>query len=306
MKTGLSGTVRTVGNGRDFMPIELLGSLKSVVATQERPTLSSKYTFFSTLDIVEALVKENWLPVLAQEQGIRNIEREGFQKHMIRFRQPSNVALNLGDILPELVLTNAHDGLARECLMAAFMRLACWNGLVVSQSIFNSIGFRHVGFEIGDVIDASYKVIEDVPKIAERVNDYRKIELDANERIALAESALILRFSKPESTVVVDRNGGQITIDQRTFSVNKLLEPLRPVDEPPTLWNTFNVVQEKVTKGNEFENTLRINEETHVTKLTQKVRGITAINQNIEFNRGLWHLMEEMRKIKAGTQVVVA
>jgi hypothetical protein len=302
--TQINHPVRVVGNGKAFIPIEALGSLASVVATQERPTLSSKYRFFSTLDIVEALAGENWLPVLAQEQSVRNTGREGFQKHMIRFRQPSEVAQNLGDIFPELVLTNAHDGLAREFLMAAFMRLACWNGLVVSQALFNSISFRHVGFEIDDVIEASYKVIQDIPKIAERIEDYRKIELTAPEQVALAESALILRFSKAESTVRVDRNTGEIGIDNRDFSVTKLLKAVRTEDERPTLWNTFNVVQEKITKGGDFENTIHKNE-TLVTKINKKVRAINGINQGIEFNRGLWHLMEEMRQIKSGSSIQI-
>lgn len=299
----------TIGNGKEFLAPGAVATLKSISAYERGPGLSDKYELFSTLNVVSSLAQANWLPVMAQEQSIRSLDRDGFQKHMVRFRQPTDTPVTLNGILPELILTNAHDGRSRYCLMAGFFRLACLNGLIVSQAEFASIFFRHIGFDEKDVIEASYKVIEDVPKIAEKIEDYRKIELDPREQRALAESALILRFSKPESTIStpfeeINQDSGELTIDQRTFSVNSLLRPLRKLDEKPTLWNIFNVVQEKISKGNGFENTIHKNE-TLVTKINKKVRGINGINQNIEFNRGLWHLMEEMRKIKMGPQASV-
>lgn len=300
----MKGMNHIVGNGKNFLLPGEITRLQSVCTQEGRPGLSDKYKLFSTLNVVEALGYSNWHPVMAQEQWTRTIERDGFQKHLIRFRQPTDSPVTLNGILPELILTNSHDGRSRYCLMAGFFRLACLNGLIVSQAEFASIFFRHIGFDESEVIEASAKVIEDVPRIAEKIGDYQKIELNASERLTLAESALILRFSKAESVVNTDRNGGQIVIDQRTFNVNNLLKPVREDDAAPTLWNTFNVIQEKISKGNKFENTVRRSENNKIS-ITNRVRGIDAINRGIEFNRGLWHLMEEMRKIKVGPQVSV-
>ena len=302
----MKGMHHIIGNGKEFLAPGAVEALRSVSAHEGAPGLSKKYELFSTLNVVNALAQANWLPVMAQEQSIRSLNKDGFQKHMIRFRQPTDTPVMLNGIFPELILTNAHDGRSRYCLMAGFFRFACLNGLIVSQAEFASIFFRHIGFQEKDVIDASYKVIEDVPRIVEKIEDYQKIELDSKERRALAESALILRFSKPESTVYtpIDRSAEEITIDQRTFSTKKLLTPMRAADDGTSLWNTFNVIQEKIVKGNGFEDTIRKTGGATYSH-TRKVRGVTAINQNIEFNRGLWHLMEEMRKIKMGPQVSV-
>lgn len=88
---------RQVGDGRNFLQTEELRQLRSIVAEQEAPTTSSVYHFFSTEHILNSLVNAGWLPVLAQEMAIKAVAREGFQKHMIRFRQAGTAMKQVGN-----------------------------------------------------------------------------------------------------------------------------------------------------------------------------------------------------------------
>lgn len=285
---------KQVGNGKEIVSLEELARLQSVVATHEKPWgLTSKYRFYSTMEIVEALSNEGWMPVIAQEQWCRNMSGQGYQKHMIRLRQMQSGTMDLNDILPEIVLTNAHNGLARYKLLAALMRLACLNGLVVSAAQFAAITFVHKGFSIEDVIGASKKIFAGFGAIAAHVGEYKQITLSNAERFEFARQALSIRFGVP---AIEDK--GLIKLDNRIFSPDELLEPVRDEDVPPSLWNTFNVVQEKVVKGAKFERTMYISESmTEGISRTRtisrsKVKGIESIDTNLSFNRGLWALLE--------------
>jgi hypothetical protein len=57
--------LRKTGNGRNFIPIETLNGLSSVTAPHPASVVSEKYSFFSTMNLINALATQNWLPVLA-------------------------------------------------------------------------------------------------------------------------------------------------------------------------------------------------------------------------------------------------
>lgn len=271
----------TIGNGKEIIPFNQLSSLQSLMATEPFPEVSKKYSFVPTKDIIKALGTEGWFPVLAQES--RSKKYEGFQKHMIRFRNLDHPPLKLvGDLIPEIILTNAHNAKSSYTLRVGFFRLACSNGLIVADSIFGSIHLRHIGFQTPDIIEASKKVISTFPQVAKSIQAYRKFELTRKDQIEFAKKALILRYQKGKSKV--EHKGDSITIGKRVFSLTQLLNPLRKGDSRPNLWNTFNIIQEKITQGGAF--IIRNSE-------FRNARGVRGINRNIKFNQSLWELMDE-------------
>ena len=118
--------------------------------------------------------------------------------------------------------------------------------------------------------------------------------MKTEEREAFAESALVMRYGDEEDEI--KREGGILKIGDRSFSLAVLIRPNRDQDSSPTLWNTFNTVQEKLIKGSNFERTTRSNNGRIIQRT--KVKGITGLNEDIRVNRGLWHLMEKMRELK--------
>jgi hypothetical protein len=101
----------------------------SIFAATPWRTMSTKYQFIPTIEIVRAMQRENF-QVVKVAQGKSRIEGKGeFTKHMIRFRQ-TNQSLVVGDTFPEVVLVNSHDGTSSYQLYAGLFRLACLNGMV--------------------------------------------------------------------------------------------------------------------------------------------------------------------------------
>ena len=143
-------------------PATLMQSAPSIYAQGPAPGLSRRYTFVPTSEIVEGLEGANWMPVQVEEQRARQIERVGFQKHVIRFRRLEQMA-TLDEWNVELVLLNSHDAGCAYQIHAGIYRRICSNGLVVSEGGFETLRFRHSGLKTEEVVRASLSVIESVP-----------------------------------------------------------------------------------------------------------------------------------------------
>lgn len=287
--------IRSIGSGRNFLNDEEIHRLHSIIALHESPEASSKYHFFSTLNILSSLKNAGWLPVKVQEQAIRTATREGFQKHLIRFRQQATQFQNVGDILPEIILINSHDTTSAFNFFCGLIRFVCINGLFVAESEFGSIHIPHLKISEQDVIDVSAKVIEDVPKLVSRIEDYKQIELKPVDKELFAEQALLLKYDEGKGEI--KREGANLLIGDRKFSVPAILHPRREADQNNSLWTIFNIVQEQLTKGNGFERTVRIDLKGHI-RHARKTREIVSIDEQRRVNQGLWSLMAETAEPK--------
>lgn len=257
---------------------ELQTIAPSIFAAQPWQAMSSKYTFIPTSAIVDKMRSEGFQPFSATQSRTRIPGKGEFTKHMIRFRDVRNgdvpAIRTLGTIYPELVLTNSHDGASAYKLDAGLFRLVCLNGLVVCDSSVSQINVRHSG-DAGAVIDATYQVVEQFPKVLESVEQFSALQLTAGEQRAFASAALDIRYDADDTPVTPEQ----------------ILRPRRVADQEPHLWNTLNVVQERLTQGGtpgRNPQTLR----------RQKVRAVTGISENTRLNKALWTLAEEMRKLK--------
>lgn len=262
----------------------------SVVAEGHGPGASEKYTFIPTTRVIDILKDQGWDANKISEKRVRAEEKRGFQTHLIRFRQHEDMTTvrTVGDLLPEIVLKNAHDGTASFILMAGIFRLACINGSIVADSMFQSQRIKHIGFQNQNVIDAVYSIVETTPKIMGRVAEFKQIELDKPEQVLLGQAALEMKYGPdpealkaydPERLVLPTRREDRIRIDDYTATRN-------------SLWNTYQIIQEKlVERGGRFS-----------TKQTQKgrakVRGVSSVGENVRLNQALWTLTERMAEIK--------
>lgn len=256
---------------------QLFKAAPSIFATQPWERMSARYTFIPTIQIVERMRSEGFAPVAVCQSSTRIEGKQDFTKHMIRFRDIRNgdapAIRTLGTIFPELVLTNSHDGASAYKLDAGLFRLVCTNGMVVSAGNISQMNVRHSGSADG-IIDASYELIEEFPKVLESVERFAALRLSAPQQEAFANAALTLRY---------DQNEAPVTAAQ-------IVRPRRSDDVGPTMWNTFNTVQENIMNGG-----LRgRNPETHRRLRT---RAVTGISENTRLNKALWTLTEEMHKL---------
>jgi hypothetical protein len=258
---------------------QLMQVAPSIFAASPWENMSSRYTFIPTIQVVEKMRSEGFAPVAAVQSRTRIEGRGDFTKHLIRFRDFRNgdapAIRSLGQIYPELVLTNSHDGKSAYKLDAGLFRLICLNGMVVSAGTVEQMNVRHSGSADG-IIDATYELVDQFPRVLDSVEQFAQLRLTAPQQNAFATAALQLRYEDGEAPV----------------SAESVIAPRRPEDRERTLWNTFNAAQESLTAGGLHGR----NPETRRRLTTRPVVGIT---ENTKLNKALWTLAEEMRKLVA-------
>jgi Domain of unknown function (DUF932) len=264
---------------------EIAERAPSALATRPYNAMSAKYTYVPTLGVIEAMIAAGFQPFSAVQSRTRIVGKGDFTKHLIRFRhQDVAQPLVVGDVIPEVVLINSHDGTSAYKLIAGLYRLVCSNGMMVSDGEIDAINITHKGDIVGEVIDGSRRLIADTQKSLGTVQGWTRLQLTDGEQHAFAVSAHILRFADADGKVTTP-----ITADQ-------LLTPRRREDVGGDLWRTFNRVQENVIAGG-LSAVQRDANGRRVRRVS--TRRINGIDQDVRLNRALWELASKLAALKA-------
>lgn len=237
----------------------------SVFATSASPKVSNRYTFVPTVDIVENFVNEGW--------DISSVKQTGkgiHALHEVKFR--NGELPNVGDTLVEAIIRNSHNGTSTLSVSAGLFRLCCSNGLTVATSAADSFKVRHAGFELDDVKRLTEDFSKRLPIIEGSVNRMMERELTTDEKLDFVKKSAEVRWKM-----------GSIPA---TLDYEEILNPLREADNGDSLWQVFNVVQEKWVRGG-------IQYKSNSGRKTQ-IRTLNDILNTNRINTKLWELAEEM------------
>lgn len=271
-------------NSAPIMLSDLQAAVPSVVATEAHSSRSDKYGFISTMDILMALRDRFAITKAMQSRVRKDGTRQAYTKHMVRLRaRDASGVQELGGVFPELVLINSHDGSGSYQLHAGLFRLVCSNGMVVCDEEFGRVKLRHNANAVGDVIDASYTVIDQANEAIERAGQWSRIETTRDERMALAESVHALRFEPG-------------TPAAKAISPEALLAPRRFGDAKDDLWHVVNRIQENAIKGGISGRALRL--DTRRGRWST-ARAVTGVDQDVKLNRAIWAFGEKLAALHA-------
>lgn len=246
----------------------------SVMAEEAHSSRGEKYAFIPTINVVEGMRNEGFLPFEVRQTRVRDQSRKEFTKHMVRFRQASQIAVNrVGEEVPEIVLINSHDGTSSYQLMAGFFRMVCSNGLIAG-TMQNDIRVRHTGNVVGDVIEGATRVLEDIQLANGSIDEFKSITLNRDEQVAYASAALALRYDEGAAPIRAE----------------SLLQARRWEDRKDDLWTTFNRVQESVIRGGVSGRS--------ASGRRMSTREVAGVNENVRLNRALWTLTQQMADLK--------
>ena len=247
----------------------------SVFAAQAMPGVSSRYAFVPTAQLVGRLRDAGWAPVSAVEQKVKLDERRGFQKHLIRLQRRDVLPVK-GEYTPELCLINSHDRSSAYQLHAGLYRFICANGMFVGDgNAFERVSIRHAGFTPEEVIEASFRILNQVPAITARVEAFRARQLTDAESRAFATAALQIRYNDVQTAPI---------------GPEKLLEARRYEDAGQDLWRVLNRVSENVLRGG-----LRDESRSRVDgRRFPRTRAITGLDRNVKLNKELWSLAQRV------------
>lgn len=240
---------------------------------------SGKYQHISTIEIIEKLILEGFMPKAAAQCNSRLKDRKAFAKHMVRFRH-IDARPTVSGLYPEIILINSHDGLSSYRLMAGLYRMVCSNGLMAGKE-YEEIRIRHQGDVMHNVIEGTYEVIKNSNQMLETADKMGSIKLSEAEKQIFAESAHAIRFDENEIGQGFDPK--QLLNIRRRDEMNK-----------NDLFTVFNVLQENLIKGGIQGYT---KDKEGRLKRT-RMRAVKSIDQNTTLNRALWSLAEKMMALK--------
>jgi hypothetical protein len=287
LSSRLTGSTRV---NSPFLAHDDLIAYPSIMATHPAGRTSSRYTFIPTTRVIEQLERSGFYPVKCQESKA-NEERKGFQKHLVRFRQPGASPIGIDQIFPEIVLTNSHDAGAAFILMAGLFRLVCTNGMIVGESLAAPIRINHVGYKDQAVREAVAMIGEQLPRVMDRADQFKALEMTPADREVFGFNALRIKY-------------GDEAVATRSFEIPALMEPRRAADRMDNLWAAYNVVQERLveTGGKIERRTLQrrrwdynAREYRQVTKM-RNVQPTHGPTENVRVNKDLWNLAEGFEK----------
>ena len=242
---------------------------------------SDKYHFIKTIDVVNEIISHNWHPVSVQEASVRDLSKDGYQKHYIRFRHFEDL-LNPQDNAVELLLFNSHDRTKSFSISAGIYRFICANGLVISDNVFESYKIKHLGDRDDDLANAVTNITAIKSKLMNKLKQLSSIKLSQVEKESFAKSSIPLRFEE------------HLEIDYQD-----LLIPLRNEDCKDDLYTTLNVIQENLIRGN----VSGVNKQTGRRFTSREVK---SISKDIQLNKGVWDIAERIAMIKEANYQVAA
>ena len=252
---------------------ELLAQAPALFTEEPHFEVSDMYHFIPTIDVINEIKQHNWYPTSVQVASVKDEKKDGFQRHLVRFKHFDDL-LNPKDNAVELLLFNSHDRSTAFSISAGIYRFVCANGLVISDSVFESYKIRHIGDRDNDVLTAINNITAFKPQLEAKIHTLEAITLSNAEKQAFAKSALPLRFDE------------HLEVDH-----NDLLVPHRTEDEHNDLYTVLNVIQENLLRGN-------ISGHNKETGRRFTSREITSIGKDVDVNQGLWNIAERIANIK--------
>ena len=236
----------------------------AIFTTDRSPKVTSRYSFIPTVEILEPFLSEGWQISQASQRG-----KDPHGKHFVRLRLDS--LTSVGDTIPELIVSNSHDGSTPFNLSTGLHRLVCANGLTVPTAISHQFKVRHLRFSVQEVKQVTDEFAGRLPIISKKVLEMASRSLTFKEQCDYVDRASLVRWE----------------IGQAPFlKYEDILKPRRTADEDPTLWNTFNIVQENFVKGG-FPFLKDTGKRMHALALKDTLR-VNKMNQE------LWELAEAM------------
>jgi hypothetical protein len=237
---------------------------------QKFHTLTDKYKVVSTKELVSKIEGLGFTVDKFVANKVRSEEKRGFQKHRVIFNSPLMKATEDG--VPQLLLTNSHDGTSAVILQLGFFRLVCSNGLVIGKSISTPIAIRHTGNDLQErLVAAVNDIVRQATELNEHIEKMKSITL-SNEKIREFQTkALSLRL------------GDDVKVENFAFPVH------RQADTPHDVFTVLNVIQESLIRGGASVTVLKDNQFK-----TRKLRKVTSISTQTKINAELWDMAQQL------------
>ena len=235
--------------------------------------VSEKYTVANTYTVIQDMEKLGWKVVRAAQRRATKKSSGRFSYHMVALQNPDIKITKQVDggeetveCFPQIILTNSHDGLSCFQFRVGLYRCICSNGLVISDAELSEFKIRHIYYSFENLRAVVGRILEALPSKVERMSQMSNVLLSEDQKLDFAKKALSIRKGVKEE---------ELQADEETYK--DLLTPVRKEDEGNSLWNVYNVLQEKIVKGGYTT--------AEEGKKARKVRKVTSFIKELDFSR---------------------
>ena len=249
-------------------------------ATTKHERLTDRYMPLHTSSLIPVMQDYGYSPVQAAQKRSRKASTE-HSAHMLAFARTIDTDFAEGDVRPEIILYNSHDGTGSVKLFAGAFRFICSNGIVAGDGFQNRMYHNKsamLGFE-----DMLRSTVDTLPAMMERINMLRGVQLSGATAYEMAKRSVATRWDMYDA-----QETGVYATDT---TIQNLLTVNRNGDDCMDAFTVFNRIQESVIRGKAFVKSL--------TKATpygsmRKARPVSSVKENIRINTELWNIAEEM------------
>ena len=235
--------------------------------------VTEKYTVANTYTVIQDMEKLGWKVVRAAQRRATKKSSGRFSYHMVALQNPDikitkqvDGGEEIVECFPQIILTNSHDGLSCFQFRVGLYRCICSNGLVISDAELSEFKIRHIYYSFENLRAVVGRILEALPSKVERMSQMSNVLLSEDQKLDFAKKALSIRKGVKEE---------ELQMDEETYK--DLLTPVRKEDEGSSLWNVYNVLQEKIVKGGYTT--------AEEGKKARKVRKVTSFIKELDFSR---------------------
>ena len=266
---------------RELTKDEIASVSSSVFGTTKHARTSEKYQFIPTETIMDDLKAEGWVPFGVQSVVARKLEDQLTSKHLLRFRNLNDISvvIDKDKVVPEIVITNSHDGRNAFRAHMGIFRMVCANGLIAADPrTEESLRVTHKGYSK----DMITKMIADlVAHFTDKVNEiktFKTLIMKPEQMVNFAEEAIGIRWRYE-----YDRPQG--------LTPELVLQTRRSEDHAKDLWTVYNVIEENLMKGG----IQAVNENGRVIS----TRPMKNVREQVRIEKSLWELMSKQAEVLA-------
>lgn len=226
--------------------------------------------FVDTAAVLRRLMTAGYQPVDARQSRATGKDGSMYTKHVVRIMHERYLDGNqrrVGDVVPEVIITNSHNRTSAWHIQGGLFRLVCANGMVTSAGTFASVRVLHNDNRIHQLIADGLEQIETVTDavVMPQVDRMSHLQLTRSQTRDFALAATVLKSGQPNEA-----------------EVENLLRARREEDARDNMWAVLNRIQENAVRGGyETQDSLG---------RTRVAPGIRSATRDLDFNVRLWTL----------------
>lgn len=266
---------------RELTKDEIAGVSSSVYGTTKHVRTSEKYQFIPTETIMADLKAEGWVPFGVQSVVARKLEDQLTSKHLLRFRNINETAvvIDKDKVVPEIVITNSHDGRNAFRAHMGIFRMVCANGLIAADPrTEESLRVTHKGYSKEMITAMIANLVAHFTEKVKEIKTYKTLIMKPEQMVAFAEEAIGVRWRYE-----YDRPQG--------LTPELVLATRRVEDQVKDLWTTYNVIEENLMKGG----IQAVNNNGRVIS----TRPMKNVREQVRIEKALWELMAKTADVVA-------